>query len=233
MACTSRTTCGRRCSATAASASCRRPCTRTRRARSSSGSAPAPRLAPSRCSPASRSTSSSSRARSSGARTTSGSRTRDVLTRPNVHLRVDDGRNFLLLSPAEAVRHHHGRRHPAAACRRGQRLLGAVLRTRQTGAERRWDRAAVEWRRHRQRIRADPADVPPGLPGHDAVGRRQPDDRDEAPAHGRPRRLSAQARGSGHPQGARGLQSRQRRQAAGAVRRGARRHLRRSWATGR
>ena len=69
-----------------------------------------------------------------------------VLTRPNVHLRVDDGRNFLLLSPAGALRHHHGGRDPASARRRGQRLLGGVLRTRETGAERRWDRPAVEWR---------------------------------------------------------------------------------------
>jgi hypothetical protein len=49
----------------------------------------------------------------------------DVLSRPNVRLRGDDGRNFLLLTPQ--LRRRHRRCHPSDLCRLRQPVLGRVL----------------------------------------------------------------------------------------------------------
>ena len=92
----------------------------------------------------------------------------DLLKRPNVHLRVDDGRNFLMMR--EEVQRHHRRHHPAEACRRRGALLEGILRARARRAGRRRARHAVERRRHRDRIQADGANVPVGVSLHHALG---------------------------------------------------------------
>ena len=99
----------------------------------------------------------------------------DLLKRPNVHVRVDDGRNFLMLGPAE-VRCRHGGHHPPDSRRRGQRVLAGVLQARQRCARRRWDRGAVGGG-NRAGVQVDRADVPQRLSAHDALGGRLVDGR--------------------------------------------------------
>ena len=100
----------------------------------------------------------------------------DLLQRPNVHLRVDDGRNYLLTTrkkydvvTADIILPRH-----AGAGALYSREYFELVRER---AHRGRARAAVERRGDRHAVQADPAHVPVGVSVHDVVGRRHADGR--------------------------------------------------------
>ena len=104
-----------------------------------------------------------------------------LFTRPNVRLRVDDGRNYMLLTP-EKVRSRDGGRDPAGARGRRKPVFGRVLPADAPRPQQPGHRAAVDRQHRRDRIQADHADVLHGVPAHHVVAWRQPDGRIHAAA---------------------------------------------------
>jgi spermidine synthase len=109
----------------------------------------------------------------------------DLLSKPSVHLRVDDGRNFLMMSrkkydviTADIILPRHAE---------------GVLRTGARFAGRGRPGHAMERRRLDDRVQAADANVRFGVPLHDAVGRRQPDAGQHEALHAQPERLRGPA----------------------------------------
>ena len=112
----------------------------------------------------------------------------NLLSRPNVHLRVDDGRNFLMMGrkkydviTADIILP----RHAGAGALYSKEYLRAGARVPRRGRP----GDAVERRRLRHRIQDADADVHLGLPIHDVMGRRQPDAGQRQAVHDQPERL--------------------------------------------
>ena len=105
-------------------------------------------------------------------------------TRPNVRLRVDDGRNYMLLTPerydvvtADVILPVHAGAGNLYSVEY-YRLMRRVLQQSR-------HRAAVDRQHRRDGIQADHADVRHGVPAHDAVAGRKPDGRIEPSAGAR------------------------------------------------
>ncbi len=116
----------------------------------------------------------------------------NLLTRPNVHLEVGDGRNYMLLTDARydvitadvIVPMHAGA---------GNLYSVEYLSTDAARAESSWHCHPVDREQRRDRVQADYANVRHRLSEHDAVAWREPDDWFDAPARARGEGLHTKA----------------------------------------
>ena len=111
-----------------------------------------------------------------------------VVAAPNVRVRTDDGRNYLLLTAA-ALRRGHGGRHPAPARRQRRPLLARVLLPGPAGAQAgRGDDSVDRPVPAGEPVPHAAAHLPAGLPVRHGLGGRVVRRRQQPPLPARPRR---------------------------------------------